>query len=81
MTQMNLSPLQLYNDRNNMISQDFHPTAQAHPPTPITVNFNRPPKWAMTVVSIYVLLLNNVKDNIFLPKCVPVEVRSSRTDL
>ena len=31
-TQMNLSPLQLYNDHHNPISQDFHPTTQAHPP-------------------------------------------------
>ena len=28
----------LYNDHNNLISQDFHPTAQAHPPTPQTVS-------------------------------------------
>ena len=36
--QMNLSHLQLYNDHNNLISQDFHPTAQAHPPNPQTVS-------------------------------------------
>ena len=29
---MNLSHLQLYNDHNNPIPQDFRPTAQAHPP-------------------------------------------------
>ena len=44
-TQMNLSHLQLYNDHNNLISQDFHPTAQAHPPPsklspPETVSFS-----------------------------------------
>ena len=36
--QMNLSHLLLYNDHNNLISQDFHPTAQAHPSTPQTVS-------------------------------------------
>ena len=33
-TQMNWSHLRFYNDHNNPISQDFHPTAQAHPPPP-----------------------------------------------
>ena len=37
-TQMNLSHLYLYNDHDNLISQDFHPIAQAHPPTPQTVS-------------------------------------------
>ena len=32
--QMNLTHLWLYNGHNNPISQDFHPTTQAHPPTP-----------------------------------------------
>ena len=35
---MNLSYPYLYNDHNNLISQDFHPTAQAHPPTPQTAS-------------------------------------------
>ena len=37
-TQMNLSHLQLYNYHNNPISQAFHPTTQAHPPTFQTVS-------------------------------------------
>ena len=37
-TQMNLSHLWLYNDHNNLISQDFHSTAQAPPPTLQTVS-------------------------------------------
>ena len=41
-TQMNLSHLWLYNDHHNPISQDFHPTAQAHPPTPQTVSSGDP---------------------------------------
>ena len=37
-TQNNLSHLWLYNDHHIPFSQDFHPTTQAHPPTPQTIS-------------------------------------------